>query len=82
MEVGEVPKGIRWSAEAGGPPKVRIGGVSGRGRGPTILMQDTFRIPIRLDHNQDMYLLVAILLSLEDLLSKPWWQPPPIIQSY
>ena len=33
MEVGEVPKGIRWSAEAGGPPKVRIGGVSGRGRG-------------------------------------------------
>ena len=36
MEVGEVPKGIRWSAEAGGPPKVRIGGVSGRGRGPTI----------------------------------------------
>ena len=36
MEVGEVPKGIRWSAEAGGPPKVRIGGVSGQGRGPTI----------------------------------------------
>ena len=36
MEVGEVSKGIRWSAEAGGPPKVRIGGVSGRGRGPTI----------------------------------------------
>ena len=36
MEVGEVPKGMRWSAEAGGPPKVRIGGVSGRGRGPTI----------------------------------------------
>ena len=35
MEVGEVPKGIRWSAEAGGPPKVRIGGVSGRGWGPT-----------------------------------------------
>ena len=35
MEVGEVPKGIRWSAKAGGPPKVRIGGVSGRGRGPT-----------------------------------------------
>ena len=36
MEVGEVSKGIRWSAEARGPPKVRIGGVSGRGRGPTI----------------------------------------------
>ena len=36
MEVGEVPKGIRWSAKAGGPPKVRIGGVSGRGRGLTI----------------------------------------------
>ena len=36
MEVGEVPKGIRWSAKAGGPPKVRIGGVSGRGQGPTI----------------------------------------------
>ena len=35
MEVGEVPKGIRWSAEAGGPPKVRIGGVNGRGRCPT-----------------------------------------------
>ena len=35
MEVGEVPKGIRWSAEAESPPKVRIGGVSGRGRGPT-----------------------------------------------
>ena len=33
--MGEVPKGIRWSAEAGGPPKVRIGGVSGRGRGLT-----------------------------------------------
>ena len=43
MEVGEVPKGIRWSAEAGGPPKVRIGGVSGRGRGPTInLILDSF----------------------------------------
>ena len=36
MEVGEVPKGIRWSAEARGPPKVIIGGVNGRGRGPTI----------------------------------------------
>ena len=36
MEVGEVPKGIRWSAEAGGPPKVKIGGVSGRGQGLTI----------------------------------------------
>ena len=36
MEVGEVPKGIRWSAKAGGPPKVRIGGVSGRARGPTL----------------------------------------------
>ena len=35
MEVGEVLKGIRWSAKAGGPLKVRIGGVSGRGRGPT-----------------------------------------------
>ena len=23
-----------------------------------------------------------ILLSLGDLLSIPWWQPPPIIQSY
>ena len=33
MEVGEVPKGIRWSAKARGPPKFRIGGVSGRGRG-------------------------------------------------
>ena len=38
MEVGEVLKGIRWSAEAGGPPKVRIGGVSGRGRGPTFIL--------------------------------------------
>ena len=47
-----------------------------------ILMQDTFRIPIRLNHNQDMYLLVAILLSLRDMLSKPWWQPPLVIQSY
>ena len=36
MEVGEVPKGIRWSAEAGGPPKVTIGGVSGQGQGPII----------------------------------------------
>ena len=36
MEVGEVPKGIRWLAEVGGPPKVRIGGVSGRGRGLTM----------------------------------------------
>ena len=36
MEVGEVPKGIRWSAETGGPSKVRIGEVSGRGRGLTI----------------------------------------------
>ena len=36
MEVGEVPKGIRWLAKAGGPPKVRIGGVSDRGRGPTV----------------------------------------------
>ena len=47
-----------------------------------ILMQDTFRIPIKLNHNQDMYLLVAIMSSLGDPLSKPWWQPPPIIQSY
>ena len=47
-----------------------------------ILMQDTFRIPIKLDHNQDMYLLVAILPSLGDPLSKLWWQPPPIIHSY
>ena len=47
-----------------------------------ILMQDTFWIPIRLDYNQDMYLLVAILLSLGYLLSKPLWQPPPIIQIY
>ena len=36
MEVGEVPKGIRWSTEAEGPPKVRIGGVSGRGWGPKL----------------------------------------------
>ena len=35
MEMGEVPKGIRWSTKAGGPPKVRISGVSGRGQGPT-----------------------------------------------
>ena len=47
-----------------------------------ILMQDTFRIPIKLDHNQDMHLLVAILPSLRDPLSKLWWEPPPIIQSY
>ena len=33
MEVGEVPKGIRWSAEAGGPPKVRISGSCTRGWG-------------------------------------------------
>ena len=39
MEVGEVPKGIRWSAEAGGPPNVRIGGVSGRGRCPTLCLK-------------------------------------------
>ena len=42
MEVGEVPKGIRWSAEAGGPPKVRIGGVNGRGRGPTDFREECF----------------------------------------
>ena len=42
MEVGEVPKGIRWSAEAGGPTKVRIGGVSGRGRGPKIKADPTY----------------------------------------
>ena len=47
-----------------------------------ILMQDTFRISIKLDHNQDMYLLVTILPSLGDPLSKLWWQPSPIIQSY
>ena len=45
MEVGEVPKGISWSAEAGGPPKVRIGGVSGRGRGPTSLAPRTLFRP-------------------------------------
>ena len=33
MEVGEVPKGIRWSAKAGGPPKVRIGEARTRGWG-------------------------------------------------
>ena len=38
MEVGEVPKGIRWSAEAWGPPKVRIGRV--RGWGPTVYEDD------------------------------------------
>ena len=43
MEVGEVPKGIRWSAEAGGPPKVRI--VSGRGRGPTSFFAKTLVFP-------------------------------------
>ena len=30
MEVGEVSKGIRWSTEAGGPPKVIIGGARTR----------------------------------------------------
>ena len=34
MVVGEVPeRRIRWSAEAGGQPKVRIGGASTRGGG-------------------------------------------------
>ena len=47
MEVGEVPKGIRWSAKAGGPPKVRIGGVSGRGRGPTFQQKDNGRRGVR-----------------------------------
>ena len=46
MEVGEVPKGIRWSAKAGGPPKVRIGGVSGRGRGPTVTLIQTLSFDI------------------------------------
>ena len=44
MEVGEVPKGIRWSTEVGGPPKVRIGGVSGRGQGPTLILQKKYAI--------------------------------------
>ena len=48
MEVGEVPKGIRWSAEAEGPPKVRIGGVSGQGRGPTIKKEPFYcEVPTR-----------------------------------
>ena len=36
MEVGEVPKGIRWSAEAGGPLKVRIGGAAAEAGALTI----------------------------------------------
>ena len=36
MEVGEVPKGIRWSAKVGGPPKVRIGGARTEGGVVTI----------------------------------------------
>ena len=50
MEVGEVPKGIRWSAEAGGPPKVRIGGVSGRGQGPIIKGAFYCGTPASADH--------------------------------
>ena len=63
MEVGEVPKGIRWSAKAGGPSKVRIGGVSGRGRGPTLWNlglsnKDALRSLVR-----DLKLLKAIKTS-------------------
>ena len=57
MEVGEVPKGIRWSAEAGGPPKVRIGRVSGRGRGPT----GCVRRRLAMKFHGDGLLVVALL---------------------
>ena len=67
MEVGEVPKGIRWSAKAGGPPKVIIGGVSSRGRGPTI--------------KGAFYCLAALELELK-LSFQPLVQPQPALQNY
>ena len=61
MEVGEVPKGIRWSAEAVGPPKVRIGGVSGRGRGPTVNFQFGLKIYL-ISHFIKIYFCLRILI--------------------
>ena len=48
----------------------------------TMQMQDIFRTLTKLDHKQDIYLLMEILQYPEDQLNKRWWQPPLIIQKY
>ena len=69
MEVGEVSKGIRWSAEAGGPPKVRIGGVSGRGRGPTLTLRHYHRshkkFHVGSGHNSGRHKILRLAFILE-----------------
>ena len=42
-------------------------------------MQDIFRTLTKLDHKQDIYLLMEILQYLGDQLNKRWWPPPLII---
>ena len=42
-------------------------------------MQDIFRTLTKLDHKQDIYLLMEILQYLGDQLNKRWWTPPLII---
>ena len=45
-------------------------------------MQDIFRTLTKLDHKQDIYLLMEILQYPGDQLNKRWWPPPLIIQKY
>ena len=45
-------------------------------------MQDIFRTLTKLNHKQDIYLLMEILQYPGDQLNKGWWPPPLIIQKY
>ena len=45
-------------------------------------MQDIFRTLTKLNHKQDIYLLMKILQYPGDQLNKQWWPPPLIIQKY
>ena len=45
-------------------------------------MQDIFRTLTKLDHKQDIYLLMEILQYPGDQLNRRWWPPPLIIQKY
>ena len=72
MEVGEVPKGIRWSAEAEGPPKVRIGGVSGRGRGPTTMPGSPEQNGVAERCNRTLMEMVRSMISRTNLPGFLW----------
>ena len=45
-------------------------------------MQDIFQTLTKVNHKQDIYLLMEILQYPGDQLNKQWWPPPLIIQKY